>query len=228
MKQVLLLTLGLWLTHNINAQTKWIAHKSHSGKMSTFSLKSPDNLGCGRGDFLELKVSNFDVLGNECTRPLILANGMVIKDPKLDSAGFSASHKEVNKLSKADSVNYYPYKRVYDSIKDANYGAQVILEPVENIKGIKEEKLFIESPSNKPKVKKKKKSKENTSSMFYKKEPVDREEALVITSEDVSNISIKEDSVNTINKAELPIWLFVLLIPLVGVILLLKRMLSIS
>lgn len=224
MKQILLLTLGLWLTHNINAQTKWIAHKSHSGKMSTFSLKSPDNLGCGRGDFLELKVSNFDVLGNECTRPIILANGMVIKDPKLDSAGFSVSHKEVNKLSKADSVNYYPYKKVYDSIKDANYGVQVILEPVENIKEIKEEKLFIESPSNKSKVKKKKKNKENTSSMFYKKEPVDE---LVINSEDAS-ICIKEDSVNRRNKAELPIWLFVLLIPLVGVVLLLKRMLSIG
>ena len=228
MKQILLLTLGLWLTHNINAQTKWIAHKSHSGKMSSFSLKSPDNLGCGRGDFLELKVSNFDVLGNECTRPLILSNGMVIKDPKLDSAGFSASHKEVIKLAKLDSVNYYPYKKVYDSIKEVNYGKEIILVPKTKTKEIKENKLFIESPSSKPKVKKKKKSKENTSSMFYKKEPVDEVEALVRTSEDVSNISIKEESVNTRSKAELPIWLFVLLIPFVGVILLLKRILSIG
>ena len=114
MKQILFIVATLWFNSNVKAQTKWIAHKSHSGKMNTFNLKSPDNLGCGRGDFLELKVSNFDVLGNECTRPLILPNGMVIKDPKLDSSGFSASHKEINKLAIADSVNYYPYKKVYD------------------------------------------------------------------------------------------------------------------
>jgi hypothetical protein len=157
MKKIIILILSLWLSNNYSGQTKWIAHKSHSGKMNTFSLKSPDNLGCKRGDFLELNVSNFDVLGNECTRPIILENGMVIKDPKLDSAGFATSHDEINRLAKMDSTNYYPYKIVYDSVKNVNYAqkevnkTQVII-PVKE----KQELLIVDSPAEKKKEHKKK------------------------------------------------------------------------
>ncbi len=160
MKKLILLSLSFWLSNTYSAQTKWIAHKSHSGKMNTFSLKSPDNLGCKRGDFLELNVSNFDVLGNECTRPIILENGMVIKDPKLDSAGFAASHREINRLEKMDSANYYPYKIVYDSIKNVNYPQKDIIKTQE-IKPVKEKQklLFIETAAEKKKQAKKKKNK---------------------------------------------------------------------
>lgn len=227
MKQILLLTLGLWLTHNINAQTKWIAHKSHSGKMNTFSLNSPDNLGCGRGDFLELKVSNFDVLGNECTRPIILSNGMVIKDPKLDSAGFSASHKEINKLAKADSVNYYPYKKVYDSIKNVNYPSEVILAPVEKQKEIKKSQLFIEESPSKKKSKKKKKVKNSSTSSAIYQAPSSLKEG-VVEVPSISDIKLTEGLKNKRNKAELPLWLFSLLIPLGGILLFFKRIFSIN
>lgn len=157
MKKIIILSISLWLGNHYNGQTKWIAHKSHSGKMNTFSLKSLDNLGCGRGDFMELKVSNFDVLGNECTRPIILENGMVIKDPKLDSSGFAASHNEVNKLAKMDSTNYYSYKIVYDSIRNVNYPDIKTVKDIE-LKRPKQKLLFKETPAKKEKQTIKKKN----------------------------------------------------------------------
>jgi hypothetical protein len=88
---------------------------------------------------------------------------MVIKDPKLDSAGFAASHDEINRLTKMDSTNYYPYKIVYDSVKNANY-AQKEINKTQVIKPVKEkqELLNIDTPAEK---KKKHQNKINTPSL---------------------------------------------------------------
>lgn len=217
MKQLLVITFVLWFTGNITAQTKWIAHKSHSGNMSTFTLASPDNLGlnCGRGDFLEMKASNFDVLGNECTKPLQLSNGMVIKDPKLDSVGFAKSHKEINKLAQADSANYYPYKKVYDSI-NAVYYPTITTPMLKNTPNETKQQEQKASPTKKQQ-KKTKLKKDTTSSALLNTEPLRNSQTIALSRAEPLVLAKQK------NKTTFPITLLAAILCFGGLLYSLKR-----
>lgn len=217
MKKIIIISLTLWLGNNYNAQTKWIAHKSHSGKMNTFSLKHIDNLGCKQGDFLELSASNYDLLGNECLRPIILKNGMIIKDPKLDSIGFINSHKEINRLARLDSTNYYRYKIVYDSIMDINYPIITTVKKVEpNIDKETKKLDVIVAPKE---IQKKQRSKKKKNKSKPKSEP--QSKTNITTTPAKVNIKVTPTSNNDsseVKKSGIPILPIVFLI--LGVILL--------
>src|SRR5688572_19684193 len=58
-RTMVLMALGLFLCASAEAQTKRIAHKSHSGSAASFRIDGPDNFGLGpmqgRTDTVETK-----------------------------------------------------------------------------------------------------------------------------------------------------------------------------